>query len=192
MHMLFCLEMFLRRVENVQCAGFKRFCKHAFPFLSWNALAESCERFWWLWAFLEACIPFSVLKCSCRELWTFLVVLNVFWSMHSLFCLEMLLQCCERFWWLWTFFEACIPFSVLKCSCRELWTFLVVLNVFQSMHTSFYTEMFCGWMMQPIHFRIYTDSLRWFLTIQRLDAFFSYTIIIHSWTQEQSMNRINL
>ena len=123
-------------------------------------LGENCERFWWFW--------------------TFLVVLKAFWSMHTL---NILTKSCEHFWWFWTFFEACIPVSVLKCSCRELWTFQVVLNVFWSMHTLFCLEIclrrvvsvfggfkrflkhtyvflywFCGRMMQPIHFCIYTES----------------------------------
>ena len=126
----------------------------------------------WFWTFFEACIPSSVLKRSYR---TFLVVLNVFWSMHSLFCLEMLLQrvvnvfggfesflthafpflsrnalaeSCEHFWWFWTIFEACIRLSILKC----LWP-----------DDAAYTLLYIHWI-----------SLRWFLTIQRWDAFFSY------------------
>ena len=87
-HSLFCLEMLLQRVVNV-FGGFERLLKHAYAFRSWNILAESCECFWWFWMFFEACIPFSVLKCLCRELWTFLVVLNVLWGMHTLFYTEM-------------------------------------------------------------------------------------------------------
>ena len=44
----------------------------------------------WFWTFFEACIYFSVLKHSCKELWIW-------------------------FWWFWMFFEACIRLSILKC-----------------------------------------------------------------------------
>ena len=110
---------------------------------------ESCERFWWFWTFFEACIPFSVLKYSCGELWTFLVVLNVFWSMHSLFCLEMLLR---RVVNVFGSFERFLKHAYVFLYWNVLW-----------LDDAAYTLLYIHWI-----------SLRWFLPIQRWDAFFSY------------------
>ena len=79
--------MFLQRVVNI----LERFLK----------FAESCEHFWWFERFLKHAVTFL---CSCRELWKFLMVLNIFWS---------------------TF----------------LWR---VVNVSFSKHSLFYIKTFCG------------------------------------------------
>ena len=153
----------LKRSYRTFLVVLNAFLMHAFPFLSWNNLTESCERFWWFWTFFEACIHFSVSKCSCRELWTFLVVLNVFWSLfclksygelwtflvvlnvfwslHSLFCLEILLRrVVNVFGGFERFLKHAFPFLSWN-ALAVLWTFLVVVNVFWSMHSLFCSEM---------------------------------------------------